>query len=103
SHLSDLIGIKADCGLIQDQQIRLGQERVSESDPLPITLGKSPDQFVLNILKAAKFLHVAYTLGDATVLYSLQRGAVTKVLSNPHVCVKWYVFRHVSQVCSCLQ
>src|ERR687888_1144967 len=103
AHLSDLVWIEADCRLIQNQQVRFGKQRIRKSHPLAISLGKRPNQLVLNALKATKFFYVPNTLGDATMLNSFKGRAITQILSCAHVAVEWHVFGHVAEMRSRLE
>src|SRR6266508_2919701 len=103
AHLSDLVWIEADCWLIQNQQVWFSEQRVRQSHPLSISLGEGPDQLVLNALETTKFFYVAHTLGDPTMLDSLQGCAITQVLCYAHVAVEWHVFRHVAEMRSRLE
>src|SRR5207245_1723124 len=84
-------------------QARIRKQPIRQTVPLSISLGESADQFVFNALETTKFVYVANTLGDATMLDSLKGRAITQVLCYPHVAVERHVFRHVAKMRSCLE
>src|ERR1043166_6344387 len=49
AHLSDLIWIESDCRLVEDQQVRLANERVGQTNTLPVTFRKGTDQFSFDL------------------------------------------------------
>src|SRR5207249_9603226 len=92
AHLTDLIWIETDSRLIENEKIGFVQKRICQTDPLAITLGESTDHFPLHLLKTAKFLYVANTLGNAAVRDRFERRAIIKVFRHAHVIIERDIF-----------
>ena len=98
AHLPNLVWIKTDGRLIENEQIGLVQKRIGQTDPLAITFRKRADQFFLHLFQAAKFFHVADAFGNATMRHAFQRRAIIEILGHAHVVIERDVFRHVTEM-----
>ena len=98
-----MIWIEADGRLVENEKIRLVQERVRQTDPLAIPFGQGTDQFPFDLLETAKFLYIANTLRHAAVWNPFKPRTIVKVFRHSHVVIERDVFGHVAEVRPCLK
>ena len=66
----DLLGIEPDRRLVEDQHLRIGDERLGEADPLAVPLREPPDQPLAHVGDLAPLEHLA----DAAPPLAAARG-----------------------------
>ena len=95
-HLADLVRIEADGRLVEDEQIRIMQERVGQTHALAVAFGQGADQLLLHVAQAAQFLHRIGPLAFGPSADAFQGRPVFEVFLHAHLGIKGHVFRHVA-------
>ncbi len=97
-HLPDLVGIEADGRFVEDEQIRVMNQGVSESDPLFLAFGEGADQGAFFFLQVTHFEHISDAVLDFRAFNAFERGSVAEVFMDPHIAVEGGAFREVSEM-----
>ncbi len=95
-HLDDLGGIEADGGLVEDEHLRVAEQRLGEAHSLPLALGEVPDHpldelVAVGLLRHPLDLDAARLGGDA-----LDRGDEGQVVAHRHLRIERRVLRQVA-------
>jgi hypothetical protein len=88
--------IKTDGRLVENDQFRLMDERVRQSDTLAVAFGKVADDRPVHIRQAALFHDRVHALARTFPGQALQLGAKPQILPHPHLRMQRIVLRHVA-------
>ena len=95
-NLDDLLGIQADHGFIQNQNLRIPKQSLGQSHSLLIAFGQMADQAVLHVLDAA-FAHDALHLAAPVIFRHLfQLCSKAQIFQHSHIRIERRNLRQVA-------
>ena len=94
--LDDLPGVQADRGLVQDDDLREAEDRLGEAHPLPVALGKVPDQPVPHGRQLGELHDLVHRVGPSGPGELLQLRCEGEVLQGRHVRIQGRLFGQVA-------
>src|SRR5262245_48660627 len=101
--IDDLAWVKSNGRLIEDEYIRIAQQRLGECYTLPVALGEFTDVTVLYVLDAA----IIHDLADLSQPFAARQtfhlGDELEEADHRHVGVEWRILWHVSDAAAHLQ
>ena len=100
---ADLIRVQSNSWLIKNQEVRLVAHRVCQPHALPIAFREVADEFFLHILESAQLENIPHAFPETASWNALQGGAVAEEFTDPHICVKGHIFRHVADMLTSLK
>src|SRR5690606_18434859 len=98
SEVSDLLGVEADGGLVEDEDLRLAEERIGEPDSLAIAAREGADDAAANVrdvgcLEARVDLALALRARDP-----LETRPIAQVLDHAHVGIEGHALREIADL-----
>ena len=96
ANLDNLFGIEPGCGLVEDQDVRVVDDRLRQSDALPVAFGELSNQLVPDISHGAAANHFIDPPPDIRRGDALQPADEVEVLRNLHLGIDWRRFREVA-------
>ncbi len=96
--LNDLLRIQADCGLIQDDDLRETDERTGKPDTLAVTFGKVFDESVFDRLQTYQADHLVKLCTLDAFVDEFQSSHKLQVFQNCHVHVKGRLLRQIADI-----
>ena len=94
--LDHLCGVKADRGLVEDDQLRAAQQGLCNADPLPVALGQAADEPGHHVIQPGpmgRFPHLFLPVGP---LHALELGREEQILLHRHLRVERRLLRQVA-------
>ena len=95
---NDLPGIQAGGRLIQDDHIRVANQRLRQANPLLIPLGKVFDQAFAHLANARQFAHIFHMRAHARVAHVLDRAYKPQIFFHRHIGIQWGHLRQIADV-----
>ena len=89
----DLDGIKPRSRLIEDQDLRVVNERLGESDPLPVPLGKFAQEMLPYGFELAGAFDPFEPFGEPGSLERTRPADKSQIFINPHIRIKRHRLR----------
>lgn len=94
--LADLDGIETVGGFVEDEEFRLVDERIGQTDPLAVAFGKGFDHFPADAFESAGIDDVSYLAAGFAAFESFELSSEREVFTDPHVFVERDVFGHIA-------
>ena len=102
-HLNDLSRIHTYHRLIEDQNLRISDQSLSQSDPLLISLGKIADHPVCHLVKLDLFDHRIYVLVTILSRHLFELRHKHQILPDGHIRVERRDLRQIADTLFCLE
>ena len=93
---TNLVRVETDGWLVENDELRLVDQRIGEADTLLVTLRQMANDAMADVLQPALFHHRVHPLAGLGAAQTLQAGAKSQILLHPHVAMQRVVLRHVA-------
>ena len=94
--LADLDRIEAVGWLVEDEELGLVDEGISQADPLAVTLGEGFDHFPADAFESAGIDDMGDLTAGFAAFESFELSAERKIFADPHIIIEWDVFWHIA-------